>query len=242
MTLQSSGAISISQIKSELGSSSNSLRTLSAAAGKSAPDGVNEFYGYSHANPIPYSLYTRNHGSGLCIQAYRSITASIAMVFIYVPFRLYNDGSSLHWQVKESSSYSAQTTNKWDASGNVSTVSTSWVTLASWTGATAGMVDWSGSASGGGGGTFGTGSIGGDTIQTGATYAAADATWRTLSSGQSMGFTLHVRNTAECYASSTRYYTATFHNIYGRRSGYDDTSIGSFQARGDATATSNNCF
>ena len=47
MTLQSSGTISISQIKSELGSSSNSLRTLSAAAGKSAPDGLTEFYGYS---------------------------------------------------------------------------------------------------------------------------------------------------------------------------------------------------
>ena len=47
MTLQSSGTISISQIKAELGSSSNSLRTLSAAAGKSAPDGLTEFYGYS---------------------------------------------------------------------------------------------------------------------------------------------------------------------------------------------------
>jgi hypothetical protein len=47
MALQSSGAISISQIKSELGSSSNSLRTLSAAAGKSTPDAMSEFYGYS---------------------------------------------------------------------------------------------------------------------------------------------------------------------------------------------------
>ena len=51
MALQSSGAISISQIKSELGSSSNSLRTLSAAAGKSAPDAMSEFYGYSSYTP-----------------------------------------------------------------------------------------------------------------------------------------------------------------------------------------------
>ena len=53
MTLQSSGAISLSQIKSELGSASNSLRTLSSQAGKSAPDSFSEFYGYSSYSP-PY--------------------------------------------------------------------------------------------------------------------------------------------------------------------------------------------
>ena len=47
MALQSSGAISISQIKTELGSSSNSLRALSATAGFSTPDAMSEFYGYS---------------------------------------------------------------------------------------------------------------------------------------------------------------------------------------------------
>jgi hypothetical protein len=56
MTLQSSGSISISQIKAELGSSSNSLRDLSAAAGKSTPDSMSEFYGYS-ATPVSY-LYS----------------------------------------------------------------------------------------------------------------------------------------------------------------------------------------
>lgn len=49
MPLQSSGAISISQIKAELGSSSYSLRTLSAAAGKSTPDAMSEFYGYGNS-------------------------------------------------------------------------------------------------------------------------------------------------------------------------------------------------
>lgn len=49
MALQSSGAIKISEIKAELGSSSNSLRTLSAAAGFSTPDAMSEFYGYSNA-------------------------------------------------------------------------------------------------------------------------------------------------------------------------------------------------
>ena len=47
MALQTSGAISISQIKTELGSASNSLRTLSSLAAKYTPDAMSEFYGYS---------------------------------------------------------------------------------------------------------------------------------------------------------------------------------------------------
>lgn len=47
MALQSSGPISISDIQTELGSSSGSLRNLSAAAGFTVPDAISEFYGYS---------------------------------------------------------------------------------------------------------------------------------------------------------------------------------------------------
>ena len=53
MALQTTGPIKISEIKAELGSSSNSLRTLSAAAGFSTPDAMSEFYGYSSAPPVP---------------------------------------------------------------------------------------------------------------------------------------------------------------------------------------------
>lgn len=49
MALQSSGQISISDIKTELGNSSGSLTTLSVAAGKTSPHGMKEFYGYSAA-------------------------------------------------------------------------------------------------------------------------------------------------------------------------------------------------
>ena len=56
MALQSSGAIKISEIKAELGSSSNSLRALSDAAGFSTPDAMSEFYGYSAAPPPPIEL------------------------------------------------------------------------------------------------------------------------------------------------------------------------------------------
>ena len=45
--LQSSGPISISDIKTELGSSDNSLRILSSDAGFSKPDAMSEFYSFS---------------------------------------------------------------------------------------------------------------------------------------------------------------------------------------------------
>lgn len=59
MALQTSGQISISDIKTELGNSSGSLTTLSTAAGKSAPHGMKEFYGYSAAVAEPSTKFWR---------------------------------------------------------------------------------------------------------------------------------------------------------------------------------------
>jgi len=55
MALPSSGEISIGDIKTEIGSSSGSLRTLSSAAGKSIPDAISEFHGYSHVTLTSYT-------------------------------------------------------------------------------------------------------------------------------------------------------------------------------------------
>lgn len=46
MPLPSSGALGIDAIRTELGSGSGSLRTLSSLAGFSTPDAISEFYGY----------------------------------------------------------------------------------------------------------------------------------------------------------------------------------------------------
>ena len=67
MALQSSGAISISDIKTELGSSSNSLATLSVAAGKTQPHSMSEFYGYSAYSNVKYY---RNDGTGDYVSGY----------------------------------------------------------------------------------------------------------------------------------------------------------------------------
>lgn len=47
MALPSSGTIKISEIRSELSTTNGSLRFLSNLAGKSTPDAMSEFYGYS---------------------------------------------------------------------------------------------------------------------------------------------------------------------------------------------------
>lgn len=58
MALPCSGPLSISQIHTAVGSSSYSLRTLSAAAGFSTPDAISEFYCYGPATP--HTIYWSN--------------------------------------------------------------------------------------------------------------------------------------------------------------------------------------
>ena len=63
MALQSSGAITISDIKTELGSTSNSLEALSLDAGFSAPHAMSDFYGYSAgATNLYYWNFGENDG------------------------------------------------------------------------------------------------------------------------------------------------------------------------------------
>jgi hypothetical protein len=59
MALQTSGAITISDIKAELGNTSNSLEALSLDAGFTAPHAMSDFYGYSAATA---NLYYWNFG------------------------------------------------------------------------------------------------------------------------------------------------------------------------------------
>jgi len=64
MALPSSGPLSIDDIRTELGSSSGSLRTLSAAAGKSTPDAISEFYSYSSFTPSDHFNVVSYNGNG----------------------------------------------------------------------------------------------------------------------------------------------------------------------------------
>jgi len=65
MALTGSGEIRFSSIATELGValSNVSLRSMSSAAGKSTPDSVSEFYGYSAITPISASY---SYGAASC--------------------------------------------------------------------------------------------------------------------------------------------------------------------------------
>jgi hypothetical protein len=77
MALQSSGAISISQIQAEIGGS-YSLRALSAAAGKSTPDAMSEFYGYSASVTVNIDVYLPSNVG--CYNYYTFAATSSAVV------------------------------------------------------------------------------------------------------------------------------------------------------------------
>jgi hypothetical protein len=62
MALPLSGPISMSQIKSELSSTSNSLREYSNTAGETTPDSMSEFYGYSGCNEFSITSQEPNFG------------------------------------------------------------------------------------------------------------------------------------------------------------------------------------
>jgi hypothetical protein len=66
--LQSSGAISIDNIRTELGQgqANSSLRSLSSLAGKSTPDAMSEFYGYSNAVSYAFSESGFGDAEGCC--------------------------------------------------------------------------------------------------------------------------------------------------------------------------------
>ena len=67
MALPTSGPLSISAIRTELGSTSGSLRTLSAAAGFSTPDSMSEFYGYSSFDPAWVAVHSVSKEDGSSI-------------------------------------------------------------------------------------------------------------------------------------------------------------------------------
>lgn len=79
MALPSSGAISISQIRTELGTSDGSLRNLSSLAGKSTPDAMSEFYGYSNAVTVNISAYVPNIMGCYNNYTFAASTSSVAV-------------------------------------------------------------------------------------------------------------------------------------------------------------------
>lgn len=91
MALQSSGAISINQIRTELGSGSYSLRTLSAAASKSTPDAMSEFYGYSASHNVYINLYYPNYVGCYAYTYFAAVASEAVNTTLQVTMYWYGD-------------------------------------------------------------------------------------------------------------------------------------------------------
>lgn len=99
MALQSSGAISIDNIRTELGQAqaNSSLRALSALANFSSPDAMSEFYGFSASTS--YTFLAGDGGGGYadwaqaCSEAFDTLTLYSANTSLAVNVYLYTDNT-----------------------------------------------------------------------------------------------------------------------------------------------------
>ena len=99
MALQSSGPISIDNIRVELGQAqaNSSLRSLSALANKSTPDAMSEFYGFSAATAFTFLMGDGQQGyadwSQACAEAYDPITLYSSSTSLTNGITLYTDNT-----------------------------------------------------------------------------------------------------------------------------------------------------
>jgi len=99
MALQTGGQISINDIRVELGQAqaNSSLRTLSSLAGKSTPDAMSEFYGFSAATAYTFLAGDGQQGYGdwaeACSSAYDAITLYSSSTSLSVNVSLYIDNT-----------------------------------------------------------------------------------------------------------------------------------------------------
>lgn len=99
MALQSSGPISIDNIRTELGQAqaNSSLRSLSALANFSSPDAMSEFYGFSAATAYTFLMGDGGNGYGdwstACAEAYDPITLYSSSTSLANNVTLYTDNT-----------------------------------------------------------------------------------------------------------------------------------------------------
>lgn len=244
MALQSSGAISLANIQSEFGGSNPISMNEYYRGGGLVPSSVTavpasgaidmaDFYGTSNVSPISTTNFARLSSSGNSTYITRTVTSAIVFLTVFQEIRLRRQDNYVYYETK------ALFPGTWyNTSGTGSSLSSSYVTLGRFNlgGITAVKMNWSFTTTG-----IGSTSAGGNTAQTSATYSASDNSFTTLSNGQSIGARLQTGANAECYNTNTR--TGTFLvDVTAQKSGYSDTTLGTYKHQIRAVAISNNCF
>lgn len=242
MALQTSGAISLNDIQTEFGGSNpiSISEYYGAASGipASGTISLSDFYGASNLLTMGTTNYMRLSASGNSVYSSYSVTGAIAVSVVAYYITITRSDPYVYIYVREVST--APTSYWYNTSGTSTALSTTNVTMGRFdlTGITDVKIAWSVSTASTGS-VFGSGSVTSSTAVS--TYGATNDTWQALSNGQSLGVKFQTSATAECYSSGTKTGTMTF-DVYARKSGYYDTSLGTYKAVGAASATSNNCF
>ena len=236
MGVPNSNPTYLSVVTGEFGGG-GSLRAAAAAAGLSAPDGLAEFKGLSAQTDISKTNYMRLSSSGNSTYSTRSVTSAIVFLSVMLDMRLRRQDNYVYYEVKEQAS--AATSVYYPVGGGSSSLSTSWVTMGRFNlgGITAIKMNWSKTSSPAGG----SGSITGQSSAVSATYAASDNSWQSVSNGQSIGARMQAFATAECYQTENATCTVTI-DVSARKTGYNDTTLGTYKHVCNAVAESNNCF
>lgn len=251
MALQTSGAISLNQIHVEAGGTSGTtaslndsdIRGLNEAAGKTINNtsgttiDFDDFYGASNAVAMSTTNYARINSANDTTYITRTVTSGIVFNTVSMNFRLRRQDNYVYYEVANTAS--ANTATWYNTSGTGTAMGTSYVTMGRFNlgGITAIKMNWAISSSPSGSSA----SITGNTANTTATYSASDNTFQTVSNGQSIGARLNVLASAECYAQNTSTGVVTM-DVTAQKSGYLDTTLGTYRHEVRAVAISNNCF
>jgi len=250
MPVPGSGALSLAKIRDEVDgvgyatnlyghtSSQTSLGTISNTAGFTDPDAMSDFYGYTSISDIPTTNYAQNNGTNDAAFVRDAHTSGIVFLSVTLEVRMRRADPYVYLEVRERSA-NYDFARWYNTSNTANTLSTTYVPLARWnlTGITAIKMNWSAVTGSG----FGSCYLAGETNGPSATYNAQDDTFQTVSNNQSIAFAFSSNASAECYASNVRNCSFTV-TATARKSGYNDTTMGTYKIAGRATATSNNCF
>jgi hypothetical protein len=258
MALQTSGAISINNLRTEFGDTpgSDSLSEYyrggayvpNITQNNSIPTGgtirLSNFYGAVSAEPIPWVDSMRRSISQPAINSSRSVTDGIAHAYVRLAFRFRNvDGRSFVLEARET--YTPPITLSYSTSGFGSALSTTFRQVGRFQLPTSAPInsseeialDWSTSGAGG----FGTVSPIGTTSGTLATYAAQDNVYRSVSVGQSIGLLFRADLIAECFSNFSSS-PVMYLRVKMKKTGWLDTEISVYSIRAQLTARSTACF
>ncbi len=247
MALQSSGAISLANIQTEFGGSNPISLSEYYRGGGLVPSTVTavpasgtidiaDFYGTSNVQPMSTTNFARINSSNNSTYVTRTVTSGIVFLTVSMDIRLRRQDNYVYYEVKEQSSSSSGTW--YNTSGTANTLSTTYVTLGRFNlgGITAIKMNWSETSSPSGSAGIIVGSTSG-----GATYSASDNSFQSVSNGQSIGARMSASASAECYNSTTATCVVTM-DVTAQKSGYSDTTLGTYRHECRAVAISNNCF